>query len=232
MSGTHITASSPVTWVLVTLMIVLLGAAVYVVKMVLSDDSPRKKNNITTVTLLKPPPITVKEKPPEPEQVKEIQKKEEIIDPGPQNEPKNAVNDDTPAGDKLGLDADGKAGSDAFGLIGKKGGRNLLAGGDGFGRLSLLNKYAWYTQIVEAEIRKRVLKHLDENGGVPRGKLQTVVRVSVDSMGTVVQYRIIGSSGNHKMDEAVRQSLSYIKISEPPPEGMPRTMSIRVTSQS
>jgi hypothetical protein len=34
------------------------------------------------------------------------------------------------------------------------------------------------------------------------------------------------------MDEAVKQSIGDIKISESPPDGMPRTMSIRVTSQS
>ena len=100
------------------------------------------------------------------------------------------------------------------------------------GRLSLLSKFGWYTQIVETEIRKKVMKHLDENGGIPRGKLQAVVQVSVNSAGSIVKYKIIGSSGNHKMDEAVNQSIGDIKISEPPPDGMPRTMSIRVTSQS
>ena len=232
MSDKQLKTSSPVSWGLIALMVVLLGVGVYIVKTVLSDDSPRQKSSIATVTLLKPPPITVKEKPPEPEPVKDIQKKEEIIDPGPQNETQSREQDDTPAGDKLGLDADGKAGSDNFGLVGKKGGRALLAGEDGMGKLSLLSKFAWYTQIVETAIRKKVMKHLDENGGIPRGKLQTVVRVSVDSTGTIVQYRIVGSSGNHKMDEAVKQSLGNFKVSDPPPEGMPRTMSIRVTSQS
>ena len=165
-----------------------------------------------------------------------MQKKEEMIDPtpGPQNESQNNENDNTPAGENLGVDADGKAGSDGFGLVGKKGGRSILSGGggDGMGKLSLLSKFGWYTQIVETEIRKKVMKHLDENGGIPRGKLQAVVQVSVNSVGSIVKYKIIGSSGNHKMDEAVKQSIDDIKISEPPPDGMPRTMNIRVTSQS
>ena len=158
MSGKQTKTSSPVSWVLISVMVVLLGASAYVVKIVLSDDGPRKKSSVTTVTLLKPPPpVAMKEKPPEPEPIKEM-KKEEIIDPGPKNEQQNADNqDNTPAGDKLGLDADGKAGGDAFGLVGKKGGRNLLAGGDGLGRLSLLNKFAWYTKIVETEVRKKVM---------------------------------------------------------------------------
>jgi len=236
MSDKQKTQQSTVSWGLIALVVVFLGGAAYIIVNVLSGEGPRKRDSVATVTLLKPPPVQVKEKLPEPEPVKEMQKKEEIVDPtqGPKDEPQNNENDNTPAGDKLGLDAEGKAGGDSFGLVGKKGGRSLLSGdgGGGMGRLSLLSKFGWYTQIVETEIRKKVMKHLDENGGIPRGKLQAVVQVSVDSVGAIVKYKIIGSSGNHKMDDAVKQSIGDIKISEPPPEGMPRTMSIRVTSQS
>ena len=98
------------------------------------------------------------------------------------------------------------------------------------GRLSFLSKFSGYSHIVETEIRKKVMKRLDEDGGIPKGKLQAVVRVSLDSSGSY-KYKIIGSSGNHKMDEAIKQSLAEIKISEPPPDGMPRTMTIKITSQ-
>ena len=236
MSDKRNTQKSTVSWGLIALVVVFMGGAAFIIVNVLSGEGPRRRDNVATVTLLKPPPVQVKEKLPEPEPVKEMQKKEEIVDPtqGPKDEPQNNENDNTPAGDKLGLDAEGKAGGDSFGLVGKKGGRNILSGdgGGGMGRLSLLSKFGWYTQIVETEIRKKVMKHLDENGGIPRGKLQAVVQVSVDSVGAIVKYKIIGSSGNHKMDDAVKQSIGDIKISEPPPEGMPRTMSIRVTSQS
>ncbi|MBI5237022.1 MAG: TonB C-terminal domain-containing protein [Deltaproteobacteria bacterium] len=241
MSDKQIKKSSVASWGLLALMVVMAGAAVYFVKVVLSDDSPRKKSSVAIVTLLKPPPPPqIKEKPPEPEQVKEVQQKEEVFTPGLQDvvnqDSKPAgEQDNTPAGDNLGLDAEGTAGGDAFGLVGKKGGRSLLAGGGGsggggLGNLSLLTKFAGYAQIVETEIRKRVMKRLDEEGGVPRGKLQAVARVSVDSNGAIVDYRIIGSSGNHKMDDAVKQSLGNLKISAPPPDGMPRTMIIKITS--
>ena len=243
MSDKEIKKISVVSLGLLVVMVILLGAAAYTVKAVLSDDSPRKKSSVTMVTLLKPPPPPqIKEKLPEPEQVREIQKKEEVFtsepqDVGNQDSKPAGEEDNTPAGDNLGVDAEGTAGGDAFGLVGKKGGRSLLAGGGGsgggggLGRLSLLSKYTGYTQIVETEIRKRVMKRLDEEGGIPRGKLQVVARVSVDSNGAVVDYRIIGSSGNHKMDEAIKQSLGDIKISEPPPDGMPRTMDIKFTYQ-
>ncbi len=181
--------------------------------------------------------------------------------------------DNTPAGDRLGLDTEGTTGSDAFGLVARKGGRSIIAGKPGpenvegsksanvgavgagkavgsgsqsvklggragkvregaFDQSALLDKYGWYTQIVKAEISKKIQSHLDEARGIPRGKYQTVVRVSLDSTGAVVQCGIIDSSGNHEMDEIVMRYLTDIKISELPPEGMPRTIIIRITSQS
>ncbi|HET6516152.1 MAG TPA: TonB C-terminal domain-containing protein [Thermodesulfovibrionales bacterium] len=226
---------SVVSWALFGLMVVIIGAAVYIVKGVLSGDSPQKKSNLTTVTLLKPPPpLQIKEKPPEPEQFKE-QKKEEIFTEAPQDvSQRPGDQDSTPAGDNLGVDAEGTAGGDAFGLVGKKGGKSLIGGGGtdgGLGKLSLLTKFSGYTRLVEAEVRKKVMKRLDEEGGIPKGKLQAVARVSVDGKGVIVSYRIIGSSGDHRMDEAINKALNYAKISEPPPDGMPRTMVIKITSQ-
>lgn len=225
---------SALTWGLMAVVVAMLGAGVYFVKAVLSDDDVRKKKPIAIVTLMKPPPPPqVKEKPLE--QPKEIEQKEEIVDPVQQNEPTPQANDqdNTPAGDRLGLDAEGGAGSDAFGLIGKKGGRSLIAGeGGGMGKLSLLSKYAGYTHLMQAEIRKIVMKYLEEEGGIPKGKLQAVARVSVRSDGTIADCKIIGSSGNHTMDNTIRKALSQFKVSEPPPYGMPRTMDIRLTYQS
>lgn len=224
---------SAFTWGLMALMAAMLATGVYFVKIVLSDDSAHKKRPIAIVTLMKPPPPPqIKEKMPEPP--KEIQQKEEIVEPVQKNEsnPQADNQDNTPAGDRLGLDAEGGAGGDAFGLVGKKGGRSILAGDGGMGKLSLLSKYAGYTQIMQAEIRKKVMKSLEEEGGIPRGKMQAVVRVSVQSDGTILDCRIIGSSGNHNMDSTIKKSLNQFRISEPPPDGMPRTMDIRLTYQS
>lgn len=223
----------PVPWVLIAVLIVLAGGGVYLVKTVLSEDEPRRKNTTATVTLVKLPPPAIKEKPPEPEPVK-VEKKEELIDPGPQQQsqnPQNADSDNAPAGDKLGVDAEGGAGSDGFGLVGKKGGRSILAGGGGFGKSSLLNKFSGYAQIVQTEVKKKVMKRLDEQGGIPKGKLQAVIRVSMDGDGVIIDYRIIGSSGNNRMDDAVVHALRSLRISESPPDGMPRTMDIKISCQ-
>ncbi len=234
MSARQVKKMSALTWALMALLVVALGAIASFVKMVLSDEGARKKKPIAIVTLMKtPPPPQVREKPPEPP--KEIQQKEEIVSPVERNDPTPQADnqDNTPAGDRLGLDAEGGAGSDAFGLIGKKGGRSILAGeGGGMEKLSLLSKYAGYTQVMQAEVRKQVMRHLEEQTGIPRGKLQAIARVSVDKNGVILECRIIGSSGNHAMDNTIRRALDQFKISLPPPDGMPKTMDIRLTYQS
>jgi protein TonB len=214
--------------------VVLLAIAggIYVVAKVLSEDAPRKKETVNIVTLLKPPPMPeIKQKPPEPEPMKQMEKKQEIVDPTQNNAPKGPDNDATPAGKDLGIDAEGGAGSDGFGLVGRRGGRSLLSGGDGMGRMSLLSKYSGYTYTVSALIKNKVMKLLNDEGGIPKGRLQAVVRVKIDIDGTIIDYKIIGSSGNNRMDNAVKEALAGIKINETPPDGMPRTMDIKIVSQ-
>jgi outer membrane biosynthesis protein TonB len=203
--------------------LVVLLAVIFVVTLLLTDEGPKKKRDPQTVTLLKPPPPEeIKEKPPE-----EIKKEEtvqtvtEMKQEGPQ--------DNTPEGKELGVDADGAAGGDAFGLMGKKGGRALVSG-DGAGA-ALLRKFGWYTNMIQDEIRKQVKNHLDKNGGIPKGKLQALVRVVIDDSGRIMDYQITGTSGHQKMDEAVKVTLGAIRLSQPPPEGMPRAMTVKISSQ-
>jgi TonB family protein len=206
--------------------LVLVFSGVLLAKVLLDDDPLKKKQVVHTVSLLKPPPPPPpKEKPPEPEVKKQeiVEKKEEAK----QEESKEAK-DDKPAGSQLGVDADGSGGSDGFGLVANKGGRALL-GGDSGG--DFLKKYGWYTSLIQEELKKRVKQHLDQNGGIPKGKLEAVVRIVVDESGNIVGFALVGSSGNHGMDEAVKLALSGAKVNESPPEGMPRTVKLKVSSQ-
>jgi TonB family protein len=77
----------------------------------------------------------------------------------------------------------------------------------------------------------RVIKRLDEEGGIPKGKLQCTVRLSVDKDGQIIDYRITKSSGNTKMDRAIISVLHSCRFSEPPPQEMPKKIDILITSQ-
>jgi periplasmic protein TonB len=216
--------------------LVFLAGIGFLVKVMLTDVGPRRKDQIQTVTLLKPPPPEVKEKPPEPEVPKEVPKQtiETPIDaPQAQDQPQDQSQDNTPAGSDLGVDGEGGAGSDGFGLVGKKGGRAITLGGGGGGmnRLNLLAKFGRYVQKVQEEIRAQVNRELEQDGGIPKGKYHTLVKITLSSNGTVAAYKITNSSGQQKIDKAVREALAAIRISEAPPEGMPAGMTIKIASQ-
>jgi protein TonB len=216
--------------------IVFLAGIGFLVKVVLTDVGPRRKDQISTVTLLKPPPPEVKEKLPEPEVPKEAPKQTietPVEAPQPQDQPQDQSQDNTPAGSDLGVDGEGGAGSDGFGLVGKKGGRAITLGGGGGGmnRLNLLAKFGRYVQKVQEEIRAQVNRQMEQDGGIPKGKYQTLVKITLNSKGSVVTYKIINSSGQQKIDKAVREALAAIRISESPPEGMPTGMTIKIASQ-
>ena len=148
-----------------------------------------------------------------------------------------AKGDNKPAPEgPLGLDAEGGAGSDGFGLAARKGGRDVITlgtgpGGGGLDGAALARKFAWYTRLVQEELKKTALKRLEESGRFPKGKQEVEVRVVIDDGGIVTECRVIGSSGNQAVDKAVQESLEHAKISERPPADLPRRMTFRITSR-
>ena len=209
--------------------VMFIGGALGAIKLLLSEDSSKHRRQVQMVTLLKPPPPPkMKEKPPEPE----VEKKEEIIEPQEEIEPEpmeDMAQDEGPMDDDLGLDAEGVTGADGFGLKAKKGGRSII-GGAGSGK-GLLRKYAWYTAILQEDLRKRVNKHMEENGGVPEGSLVAQIEIRLDESGRITELAIARESGNERMDRAVKEALFMVSVSEPPPLGMPRVMQLKISSK-
>ncbi len=207
---------------------VVLGLAVAValiLNFLAAEDGQRRRRAIQTVTLVKPPPPEIKPKPPEPEV-----KKEEIIEPKPEEKPKETpqeTKEAPPPGDRLGLDAEGGAGSDAFGLVANKGGGALIGSGGG----GLLQRFGWYTSLIQNDLRKLLQDHFERNGGVPAGNCKVSVQIRLDDQGRIVGHRVIDPCGDGRLDEAVEQVLQSARISEPPPADMPRTVKIRISAR-
>ena len=210
--------------------LVMICVVILVVKVILSSDSSGRQRQIQQVTLMTPPPPPkVKEKEPEPEIEKEekvIEQEMEEQDPGPMEE---STSDEPPPGQDLGLDADGTGGSDAFGLKAKKGARSIIGGS--YSESSLLKKYAWYTKIVQEELRKKVNNYMEGNGGIPDGDLNAIVQITLDENGNILDFGITTSSGDPDMDAAVRASLETAQISEPPPQNMPKTIKLKISAR-
>jgi protein TonB len=226
--------SAQSAWVTTTIVVtVLMGLAGGLVYLVSTDKGGgQKKVFIARVDLVKPDASPKEPPPPKEKPLEQEAKKTEPImapqsinqAPGPKGDSKG------PAEGPLGLEGDGGAGSDGFGLAGRgKGGRDITSiggggasGGGGNDMNTFFRKNAWYNHRVQDEIDKGVRRYLNENGGIPKGKMEALVKIGMDEGGSVSEHRILRSSGNNSMDDAIKRYLRQAKISEPPPRDIPK----------
>jgi protein TonB len=187
------------------------GAIAYFIKSMLSSAPAQVKQIVYEVKIIRPPPP-----PPEVEPPPEV--REEVEIPQPEDTPE--VADTEPAGEQLGLDAEGTAGGDGFGLVGRKGGRDLLAGSGG--------AFAWYTGLLKNEI----LARLQESGRARSEAYDIVVRLWLRSDGGVERVNLAISTGDPELDGAIEAALSGIdRIAQAPPIEMPQPVSLRIVSR-
>lgn len=179
------------------------------------DKPVEKKKRIQKITILKPPPPPPPppkiEKPPEPEI------EEKIEEPEPEPEPENLpdVSDEPPAAD-LGLDADGSAGSDAFGLVGRKGGRGLLSG----------NPNSWYAGLV----KNNLIEALSDRDVLRRKAYRATVHFWFEIDGTIKRYKLVNGSGDSNIDSTINSVLAQMNsIDEAPPPGMGQPLKLRIS---
>ena len=190
------------------------SAAVYYIKQFIASPPPVPKKVVQTVQLIRPPPPPPQiEKPPEPPKVDE----EKIPEP---EQPTPDAPSDQPPGDQLGLDAEGGAGTDAFGLVGKKGGRDLLAtGGD---------RFAWYGTALKDDL----LSFLSEHPDIRQRAYSVNVRLWLDGKGAVTRVALSSSTGDRDLDRELQTLLgSMEKVAQAPPADMPQPVQIRIVSR-
>lgn len=198
----------------------LIGLFVYFVSQQLdSKKSEKREKKVQTISLVKPPPP-----PPPPPKVKvppppEVKEKIEQPEAAPEPEPAPEEAAEEPAGD-TGLDAEGTAGSDGFGLVGRKGGKGLL-GGSG-------SPTAWYAGV----IKNQVLALLSDKEQLRRSKFVVTVSVWFDLEGNVQRYELLKTSQDPKIDELLALQLAKLKtINKAPPVGIKSPVKLRITSR-
>lgn len=205
-------------WIGGTVIFLGFGAVVYAMVAALSGTPPPPQPKVQQISIVQPPPPPpppeMEEPPPEPEEQVEV--------PEPEPEPiaEAEDSDEPPPGEDLGLDAEGAAGADGFGLRAKKGGRGLIGGGD---------RNAWYAGILQRDLQS-LLSGIDD---VRRGRYAVVVRIWVDDQGTIQDSEIVQGSGDRALDAALARALQGgMRISEAPPEDLPQPIKLQITSRS
>lgn len=197
---------------------IVLGLLAYFVSQIDSEKPEKKEKKIQAITLLKPPPPPPPppkiEKPPEPEIKEKIEEPEP--EPEPEDTPEEAP-DDAPA--DTGLDAEGTAGSDGFGLVGRKGGKGLLGGGSPEG---------WYKGV----IRNQLTELISDRDDLRRTKYSASVKIWFDLDGNVQRFELTKSSTDSKVDDLLKLQLGKLrKISKAPPVGVKSPVKLRITSR-
>lgn len=188
----------------------------------LLEKPPLSKKFIQQISLITPPPPPKIEKPPEPE-VEEVKIKEPESTP---DEMPEAMDDLPPMGDQLGLDADGTAGGDGFGLLGKKDGRSLLGGNPG-------DAFSWYTGRLTSYIEEKIydLSEQDKYRKLRDARYSVNIKVWIEDDLTL-RGKLVNSTGDQQRDHAIRQVLASLgTFNERAPQNMEQPVRLAIKSR-
>jgi len=205
---------------LAALGVVLLLVAVglfWFIRGILDSAPPAPKKVVQEIRVIRPPPDALPPPPPPPPE-----EKVDVTEPQPEPEP--TPSDEPPPGEQLGLDAEGTAGGDDFGLAARKGGRDLLASGG--------STFMWYGGLVKNEI----LGQLQDDKKMRASSYSIRVHVWVKPDGTLERIALAQSSGNAERDRAIEEALTRAltkigRLQAPPPD-MPQPINLRIVSRA
>lgn len=186
---------------------------IWLIRGMQKKDQP-KRQVAQQIQLIRPPPPPPEPPPPPPPP------EEKIEEPLPQETPEEAPPDEAAPSEQLGLDAEGVAGADGFGLAARKGGRDLLGTGGA--------AFAWYTNA----LKDRILEMLSEDERIRRGKYQVSISVWTRNDGSVEQIKLRSTTGDRALDEAIEENLRRLqRAPEAPPLELPQPVTLRIVSK-
>lgn len=192
------------------LVCIAVGLAIWL-KGFIGEKPVEQKKVIQQITVIAPPPPPPP--PPEPEQEPEVV--EESIEQPMDEALPDAPMDDA-GGSELGMDADGSAGGDGFGLVARKGGKGLLGGG---------SPYA-------VEVQSAITDALSSNDNLRHMSYVAVLKLWIDENGKLKRYEIQQREGNPDVQKLLQTALASVdRFDNPPPLEMPQPIKLRIKSQ-
>lgn len=198
------------------------GVVLMVQSFIGKGDKPERPR-VQQISLVKPPPPREPPKPPEPDKIEE-QNREEVKLEEAQPTPEQTQSDGPAPGDQLGLDAEGGAGGDAFGLAARKGGRDITTLGSGG-----VDRQGWYGRVIARHFEEGLRRAKELNGST----FNVVLNVWFDDAGRVRQVRLARGSGDGEVDRVIQEELHNLPpLREALPEDLPQPVRVRVASRA
>jgi outer membrane biosynthesis protein TonB len=186
-------------------------------------DLPAKRKEVT-IQLVQPPPPPPPPPPPKPpDEPPPPEDKIEEPEPEPEPEPEQQPEPEPQAEEAPPVVSEGPGGSDSFGLRGGKNvaGKPGVIGGGGDNKRYGMNVARALQALVSAKPDAKSANY------------QIKVHVWVTSDGRLERYELLGSSGNPKVDAAVRAALSGSPdLGGPPPPGISQPLRLLIASRS
>jgi TonB family protein len=144
----------------------------------------------------------------------------------PEQKPDAAPKPEEPPAAPLGTGIAGP-GSDALGLSGHGNGGGYGPGGNGTGGRGG-SRWGWYA----GQVQNRIAEAIRNNRKTRNASMHVDVRIWPDNTGRITRATISGSTGDAAVDAALKNEvLTGLRLSEPPPEGMPTPIVIRLTAR-
>jgi protein TonB len=195
--------------------LLLIVGFVWFVRTMMANKTAKPGRQVQVVQVIRPPPPPPPDQPPPPAPEKtNVPLPKDEPEPAPDNQP-------APANQPLGLDAEGAAGGDAFGLAARRGGSDLV-GGTGSA------PFAWYTNRITDAIRER----LSSVACAKSAKGSLSIHVLMQADGKIKQIQLATTTGNSGVDHCIDSALTSMPpMSDPLPPGMPEQVNLKIVSR-
>ena len=221
-------------WGLRALVLLLAVCAVLWARHALFADGARPHGRVQRVALVstpRPPPPKLPEKPPEPVRETEARLEQAVVTPSQKAAPA--------AGEQLGVDADAQGAGDDFGLVGRRGGRDITTLGDKSGEATAdARQGAGSTQLVRQVHRayaqlvtQRLRSDLAGDARLVTQGYVTVVQLWIGRPGGISRVDFERGSGSAVIDSVLRDVLSRAGPFPEPPHDLPFPIRIRIESK-
>lgn len=191
-------------------------------------ETSRSRYDQNTVMVDLPPPPSVMPPPPPPSQLPPppMENEERMIAQEPMAAAESKP-DDTPAGPAPAVaTALEGTGSDGFGL---RVGKTIFNPGNGkTENNSNSSRWGWYANQVQSAISQA----MQSNNHTRTADFRVDARIWSDRTGRITRARLAGSTGDVKLDQAItNEVLAGLILQEPPPDGMPMPIILRLTAR-